>query len=658
MRAGRFDQVIELCEERLAAAPLDTQAGAMLGIACVSKGLFAEAADAFAKLVSLSPDQVPPRIWLARCKTTLGDSESAISILRQAALLAKNDAEALLEIGDGFTSARAHEDALEAYTAAETLRPGNAQIAFKKGEALQHMKRPQEALIEFQRVVQIRPDIPDAYARIGAIEVESGHYERARGRFELAAKYAGPRGVGFQFARAGLTPVIFESNDEIDQVRARVKSEFEALRLQRLRLRDPFIEVGATNSYNTYHGRPNRSLQEVISRTYLAACADLAWTAPNLGTNGDRIQLGICSAFMWEHTIGRVMLGLFQQLNRTRFEVTLFRTGRAVDPLGRALDAAVDRVVSLPGSLAAARQVIAGHRPDVLMYTDFGAEPLTSFLSYSRLAPVQVVAWGFPDTSGVPNLDYYASTAVFEPEDAQAQYSETLIALPRLYSFMFAPEITTESCTKRELGFEDSDRIYVCAQSLFKVHPDFDETVAGILRSDEKARVVFFEGPEPHWSELLRARFARTLGDVAGRAVFLPRLSAPKFQSMLRLADALIDTNHFTGGYTTYLSFANHKPVVTWNGNLMRGRMTQGMYKLMGMEPLSADTTEQFVGMAVRLATDAAFKKDLESQLAERSPRLFEDVAAVRDFERFLVSANLAAREGRKLSGWDDVSPN
>ncbi len=39
---------------------------------------------------------------------------------------------------------------------------------------------------------------------------------------------------------------------------------------------------------------------------------------------------------------------------------------------------------------------------DILFYPDLGMTPLTYFLAFARLAPVQCVSWGHPVTTGIP----------------------------------------------------------------------------------------------------------------------------------------------------------------------------------------------------------------------------------------------------------------
>lgn len=652
MRAGRFEVAVAHCEERLATHPDDLMARGLLGTARAAMGDFGAAEAAFAEVLRLAPGHLPASIALARAMAAQDRRDEAIALLRG---IETRDTMALREIADAFVAIGSPEAALDVLIQWRQARPRDPDAMFRHAHALGLLGRKGEAVAAYREGLALRPDVGPAHANLGLFLCEQSRYEEARQEYATAIKLAGGA-AGWRFARAGLSPVIHESAEGIDQLRARMAGEFESLRLTRARLRDPFAEVGASTALTTYHGRPNRELQTIIAKSYRAACHDLERAGPLRGSGGPRIRVGLCSGFLWGHTIGRVMHGLLRELDRIRFEVVLLRVGRTFDALGQALDASADRVVLLPQSLEEARETIAQADLDVLLYSEFGAEPMTTFLAYARLAPVQTVLWGFPDTSGVPNLDYYASTALFEPENAQDHYSETLIAFPRLYSFMDPPDGRAEPITKLNLGIDEDDRLYLCAQSLYKAHPEFDPAIAGILARDPKARVAFFEGPEPHWRELLEARFERMSPD-ADRILFLPHLPSAQFRGALHIADAVIDTKHFTGGYTTYLSFAAHVPVVTWDGDLMRGRMTQGLYRSMEVESLSAKTDDEFADLAVEIAGGGRRKQDIQSVLADRASRLFGDYGAVRDFERFLIAAHASAQEGRKLTGWDDVRP-
>jgi hypothetical protein len=69
-------------------------------------------------------------------------------------------------------------------------------------------------------------------------------------------------------------------------------------------------------------------------------------------------------------------------------------------------------VFQLPGSLNAAADIIRQQKLHVLIYPEISGDPVTYFLAFSKLAPVQMAWWGHPETSGIPAIDYFVSSDV------------------------------------------------------------------------------------------------------------------------------------------------------------------------------------------------------------------------------------------------------
>ena len=153
-----------------------------------------------------------------------------------------------------------------------------------------------------------------------------------------------------------------------------------------------------------------------------------------------KIAVGIISRFLHQHTIGYLNSDLIKRINRDKFQVTVFRFRGKDDQLSEAINQAADVVIHLPDSLAEARRMIAEQALDILFYLDIGMEPLTYFLAFARLAPVQCTTWGHADTAGIPNLDYYLSSVHAEPPDAQQHYSEQLVLLNGFPMYCRYPE--------------------------------------------------------------------------------------------------------------------------------------------------------------------------------------------------------------------------
>src|SRR5207237_4862511 len=120
-----------------------------------------------------------------------------------------------------------------------------------------------------------------------------------------------------------------------------------------------------------------------------------------------------------------------------------------------------------PSILGAAREVVAEQRRAVLVYADLRMDRLAYTLAFPRLAPVQCVTWGHPVTSGIPTVDYFVSSTLFESEDADAHYTEKLVRLDSLPFYAYRPALPERFKARADLGLPTDMHIYACPQSLF-----------------------------------------------------------------------------------------------------------------------------------------------------------------------------------------------
>src|SRR5262249_3173954 len=147
---------------------------------------------------------------------------------------------------------------------------------------------------------------------------------------------------------------------------------------------------------------------------------------------------------------------------------------------------------------------------DILFYTDV-VDPLLYSLAFSRLAPVQCVTWGHPDTTGLDTIDYFVSSELFETAQADEHYSETLVRLKTIPAYCYRPERTTPAKAREAFDLPADGHLYACLQSVYKFHPEFDVVLTDILRRDPKGVLILSEGYHCYWRTLLERRFMATL---------------------------------------------------------------------------------------------------------------------------------------------------
>jgi predicted O-linked N-acetylglucosamine transferase (SPINDLY family) len=334
---------------------------------------------------------------------------------------------------------------------------------------------------------------------------------------------------------------------------------------------------------------------------------------------------------------------LVERLDRERFEVTVIRFEPSPgDENAVAIDKAADRVVTLQPdrsrALDSVREQIASLELDILFYQDVGLEPLSYFLAFARLAPVQLTSFGHPDTTGIPNMDYFLSASLYELPGAQRDYSERLVEIPEVgtLSYYHRPAVPSQPAAREELALEAGDRVYFCPQALHKVQPAMDRIFARIVELDPQARIVLIEF-RAHQRRILEERFGRLSPALAKRVRFVPLAPYEQFLARLAVADVLLDTVHFNGQNTTLEAFHMGMPVVTLPGQLQRARHGFGLYTAMGFTDLIASDAEDYARKAVRVATEPAYRDMCRARIRESCGILFEDRRFIDRCEEALV---------------------
>jgi predicted O-linked N-acetylglucosamine transferase (SPINDLY family) len=439
-----------------------------------------------------------------------------------------------------------------------------------------------------------------------------------------------------QFLLATMLPPIYQSNDDLRAWRKRFEDGVRSLHQRNVTL-DLGAHLGVPTFTTAYQGLNDLELHRQLTSLYRPPPdPQLPPGAP--GMRG-RIKVGFISSYFRDHTIGRLNHGLVEQISRDDFSVSVLSMGPAKGELADIYRKRADDYVELSGDLNAARKKIASMKLDILFYTDLGMEPLTYTLAFSRLAPVQCVTWGHPDTTAIPTIDYFISSEDLDTADAQQLYTEKLVRLKLPAVYYHRPTRPAQPKTRADFGLPDGATLYGCPQSLYKFHPDFDSVLGGILRGDEHGLLVLLKGQHQSMDELLMNRFRRTLGDVIERVRWIPRQNRAGFLSLNNVLDLSLDPLHFGGGNTTYEAFAFGLPVVTLPSEFLRGRIAYAQYRMMGIDDCIVEYPGEYIQLALRLGTDRAFRDSVRQKILSANSVLYENAPAVRGLEEFFKQA-------------------
>ncbi|MEO8629165.1 MAG: tetratricopeptide repeat protein [Betaproteobacteria bacterium] len=617
-----------------------------------------------------------------------GDRNDAVAHYEQALALNPEHAEAYSNIGVLFLEEGFTDEARICFERAIALKPDLVEASNNLGNVLTQLEQYDAARIAFEHAIAIRPDFADAYNGIGIVLNEQGAVEQAVDRFRAAlerrpvypeaaanlgsalhrlgdldqarqaydAALQMKPSVALRIAAACMLPPIPHSNAELLASRDRLGRELDALIAADLHTTEhDLLAYPDVSFYLAYHGMNDRALLEKRAQLFAACCPSLLYTAAapkSLRAAHGAIRIGFVSRFFHHHSVGNFFNPIIEHLAQLAgFEVYLFGIGFKQDETLRHTAQACREYVQLaPWSLQDARDAIEQRELDILVYADIGMDPFTYFLSFSRLASKQCVLQGHSETSGVSSLDYFVSSRLIEPPDAQSQYTEHVLLLDEMPMVLRAYPPLARSASRAQLGLPQTGRLYVCPMKLHKIHPDMDVLVAGILSGDSEGFVLFFEEDgKPRWSALIRERLQQVapVSDLE-RVVFLPYArDFERFRAIIATAAIALDTPHHSGGTTCNICISVGTPIVSIVGATCRGRAPASFYALMGLSEGIVDTADAYVASALAIAKDPARRAALSAEIVERSGRILRN-AQVMDAYRDLFER---MAEGRALPG-------
>ena len=604
-RAGRTGEAEAVCRAMLEAKADHVPALHLLALVLRNTGREAEARALLARARALAPDQPLVATDLALMEFSAA-VPGAAATARAALALPRLDGATAMRI------ARAAEEKKQSGLAEEAWRTAIARGA----------------------------EAAPAWSGLARVLERTDRLEEAREACDRAI--AAGAGDGLRFRRATMLPTVYDSSAHVASARRAFAQGIENLRSEGLDLPDPAASISRIAFGLAYQGGNDRDLMVELGALFRQACPALSFVAPHTGMprrRGERLKLGFVSRFLYEQTVGSLMEGLIAGLDRSRFDVHVIAPPHPGDPTWERIAAAAGHVHVLPGRLDAARKVLAAAELDALVFAGVGMDSFLYFLAFGRYARLQAVTWGHPVTSGLPSLDLYLSARDAETAQADRHYSETLVRLEHPSIRYERPAADPARTTRAAFNLPEGVTLYGCLQTVFKYHPEFDAVLRAVLDGDPGARLVLLTDPADPLYERLRMRLVRSLGPAARRTVMIPQIARPAFQSLLGQIDVLLDPLHFGGGQTTLEAIAAGTPVITLPGAYRRGRLSLAYLTQAGVTETVARDVADYVARAHALGRDPVARAALGERLRAGSRRVFDNDAAVREFEDVMLRA-------------------
>jgi len=195
--------------------------------------------------------------------------------------------------------------------------------------------------------------------------------------------------------------------------------------------------------------------------------------------------------------------------------------------------------------------------------------------------------------------------------------------------------------TKADFDLAEESFVYFLPQSTFKIHPLYDLVLRDILsRAPDTAWLVVMGGHRPKWTETYRHRLHSAFGpSLSQRLCIISRVSSEQFTALLNIADVILHPFPFDGSKTSADALSVGKPLVTLPTEYLRGRMGAAFLRTMNIPELVARSANEYVDIAVALASDVQFYDRVSALIVQRVDLIWEDMQVPYTWSQFLSNA-------------------
>jgi predicted O-linked N-acetylglucosamine transferase (SPINDLY family) len=602
-----------------------------LGMLYYTTEQYEEAQDALFKALEIDASKAVVHYGFGMVLEKMNNTPEAIVAYQQAILLDPTYVDAYNNLGNLLCRETQSTQAEAAYRQAIAANPSHIGSYLNLGNLLFLNSRIDEALKVYEKALEIEPDQPDVLYNLNIARIGK--------RLEL--------------------PVLYNAQEEINRYRQQFTLALQDL-IQETSLTTPETRKTAltgvcshVNFYLAYQGCNDLELQNCYGQFVhrIMAANYPEWVKPRpMPPVNDKIRIGYVSVNMRRHTVAKLSLGWLRNCDKHSFEVYSYYLYTSMDDMSQEFERHSDFFYHIPENLEAVCKQIIYDQLHILVFIDIGMHAPTMQIAGLRLAPVQCATWGHPVTSGLPTIDYFLSSDLMEPENAQKHYSEKLFCLPNIGVSYAKPVIPKPTKSRADFQLSEHAVVYLSCQSLQKYLPQYDYIFAEIARRVPQAQFAFLSSDIDSVTEQFRQRlkdaFANFGLNSEDYCVILPRQDQCSYWNLNLISDIFLDTLSWSGGNTTLEAIACNLPIVTCPGKFMRGRHSYGILKMLEITDTIAQSEAEYIEIAVRLGLEPDWRFDIVKRMNDCHDQLYDDkicVTALEAFYKCVVQSGLAA---------------
>jgi len=610
---GRLDEAVASYNQAIALKPDYATALSNLGATLQGLGRLDEAVASYNQSIALKPDFTEAHSNLGVTLQGLGRLDEAVASYNQSIALKPDLAEAHSNLGNTLLELGRLDEAETSCTKALALKPDLAEAHYNLGATLQELGRLEEAEASYIQAIVLKPDFPEAHSNFGATLQKMGRLDEAEASCMQAIALkpdfvAAHNNLGNTLQELGRLEEALTSYNQAIELKI---DSSEAYSNKYLYLN--YISSGCPLFIFEQHLEFEKQFGGLRTEPFLSPWSNLQAEK--------RLRIGYVSGDFRKHSVAYFFEPLLQHHNSNAVETFCYYNNAPIDEMTKSLMAASDHWRPIVGitDLDVAN-LIRNDKIDILVDLS-GHTSKNRLLVFARKpAPIQVTWLGYPNTTGLSAIDYRFTDIIADPiGKADELHSESLVRLANGFQCYKGNKAVHSNS---ELPFKKRGHItFGSFNNLPKVTPEVIKAWSHILHAMPKSCLVLK-------AKQLKYNASHYLDCFKKEGITEDRITLhghmPSTHDHLELyntIDICLDPFPFNGATTTCEALWMGVPVITLSGDRHVGRVGASILTNVGLTDFIAQDIDGYIQLAVDMASNTSYLKDVSKGLRERMLR-------------------------------------
>ncbi|GEM_PF-5034835 len=329
-----------------------------------------------------------------------------------------------------------------------------------------------------------------------------------------------------------------------------------------------------------------------------------------------KLHLGFISADFCSHSCSYFSLPLFENLDKDICKLYLYSNNIIDDQITHNIKNTADvwrQCDSLNDEALA--QIIANDKIDCLIDLSglTGGNRLRVF-AY-RPAKVQMTWLGYPNTTGINQIDYRITDKVSETSDAQNFYSEKLLYMPNIFLCYRPPSVAPDIKLRQKSNF-----YFGSFNNSLKIGDDVIQAWAKILNLCPNASLLLKNSAceSMDYRQRIINNFAN-FGIDKQRLIFKNRtIDIESHLNIYAEVDLALDTFIYNGTTTTCEAIWMGVPTLCFYGNRHAGRVSASILNSIGLNEFIADNLNDYINKAIEYYNRQDYLSTIRNKLRDK----------------------------------------